>query len=252
MRVEKFVFEDASRPAYYASVLFEGWPRNYSFTTSPKPLPTEFGVSAQGEVDRPESFDAVLHSKQSHTLAIEFPVDGKLVVHVPEITPEGKPVLEVSIDGRRALSETLEPEDPQRPWNCWKAYPIPVAAGHHEIQVTNAGSGGLWTAYELQDYLRREGPDLEVLGMQTDDYLLVWARNPQYVWLFDREGRKPSRQEPGLLTLAGVSDGKYSVQWRETTTGERLGEAEVTAADGRLVLRTPPITRSAVVKLGKK
>ena len=250
-QVEAFVYEDASRPAYYASVLFEGWPRNYSYTTSPKPLPTHFNVSAQGEVDRPESFDAVLYSKRSHELSIDFPVDGKLVVHVPEITPEGKPILEVSVDGSRALSETPPAEDPQRPWDCWKAYPVAVPAGHHEIQVTNAGSGGLWTAYELQDYLRRQGPDLEIIGLQSDDCLLVWVRNPQYVWLFDREGRKPSRQEPGLVTFVGISDGEYSVQWRETTTGDRLGEAQAIAANGRLVLRTPPITRSAVVKLVK-
>jgi hypothetical protein len=102
---------------------------------------------------------------------------------------------------------------------------------------------------ELANYLRREGPDLEVLGLQTDDYLILWARNPQYVWLYDREGRKPTRQEPGALTLSGVTDGKYSVQWRETTTGESLGEAEATASGGRLVLRTPAITRSAAAKL---
>jgi len=250
-RVEQFVYEDGGRPAYYASVLFEGWPRNYSYTRSPKPLPTRFAVSAEGEIDHPESFDAVLYSKRSHLLSINFPVDGKLVVHVPEITPEGKPVLEVTIDGRRALYETLQPEDPQRPWNCWKAYAATVPAGQHEIQVSNAGSGGLWTAYELQDYLRRQGPDLEIAGLQTNDYLLVWVRNPQYVWLFDREGRQPRGQAPGRATFAGVTDGKYSVQWHETTTGERLGESEATAAGGRLVLRTPPITRSAVARLVK-
>ena len=140
IRVEKFVFEDASRPAYYASVFFEGWPRNYAFTTSPKPLPTKFRVSAE----------------------------------------------------------------------------------------------------------------LEVLGLQTDDYLLLWARNPQYIWIYDREGRKPNRQEPGRLTLAAVSDGRYSVLWRETTTGEVLSQEEVTAAGGRLVLRSPAITRSAVARLVKR
>lgn len=251
VRVEKFIFEDASRPAYYAGVLFEGWPRNYSFNMASKPLPTRFVVSANGEVDHPEAFDATLQAKKSHTLVIDFPVDGKLVVHVPEIEVKGEPVLEVSIDGRQVLRQPLQADDPKRPWVCWKAFPVPAKAGRHEIQVANAGTGVIYTAYELANYLRREGPDIEVLGLQTDDYLVLWARNPQFVWLYDREGRKPDRQESGLLTLAGISNGRYSVEWRETVTGERLAQGEVTATDGRLVLRTPAITRSAVVKLVK-
>ena len=158
-------------------------------------------------------------------------------------------MLEVLIDGQQVLRQTLEPQDRNRPWVCWKSYPVAVKAGRRMIHVANAGTGVLYTAYELANYVRREGPDLEVLGLQADDYLILWARNPQYVWLFDREGRKPDRQERGVLTLAAVADGKYAVQWRETTTGESLGQAEATAVRGRLVLHTPAITRSAVAKL---
>ena len=236
-------------PAYYASVLFEGWPRNYSFNMASKPLPTRFVVSSKGEMDHPEAFDATLRAKKSHTLAIDFPLDGKLIVHVPEIEIKGEPVLEVWINGRQALRQPLQADDPRRPWVCWKAYPVATKAGHHEIHVANTGTGVIYTAYELANYLRREGSDLEVLGLQADDYLILWVRNPQYVWLNDREGRKPTRQEPGVLTLSGVTDGKYSVQWRETTTDESLGEAEATGSGGRLVLRTPAITRSAAAKL---
>ena len=81
----------AGRPAHYGSALFEGWPRNYFFNMASKPLPTKFVVSAQGEVDHPEAFDATLRAKKAHILVIDFPVDGKLVVHVPELEINGAP-----------------------------------------------------------------------------------------------------------------------------------------------------------------
>jgi hypothetical protein len=77
------------------------------------------------------------------------------------------------------------------------------------------------------------------------------ARNPQFIWIYDREGRKPEEQDAGLLTLNGVSDGKYSVVWRETITGETLSRRIAAAKSGRLTLLTPPITRSAAAKLIK-
>ena len=35
-----------------------------------------------------------------------------------------------------------------------------------------------WTAYELQRFRRREGPDLDLSGMFCDDTVLLWLRNP--------------------------------------------------------------------------
>jgi hypothetical protein len=251
VNVEKLVYEDSSKPSYYASTFFEGWPRNYAYTLAPVPRPGSFQVSPSGQVDKPESFNAAFYGKDSHTLSIDFPVDGALVVHVPEISTgrNDKPVLRVAVDGREALSQPLLPHDADYPWQFWRFYPIDVTAGHHDIEISNAGTGGLWTGYELQNYVYREGPDLEVMGMQTDDYVLLWVRNPQFIWIYDREGRKPEEQDEGLLTLSGVSDGEYSVVWCETTTGEVLVRCMAATDAGSLTLLTPRITRSAVAKL---
>jgi len=251
--VEKLVYKDSSRPSYYASTFFEGWPRNYAYTIAPDPRPSTFRISSDGEVDKPESFGSALYGKDAHTLSIDFPVDGTLVVHVPEISTgrDDKPVLRVAVDGREMINQPLVPHDADYPWQFWRFYPVDVVAGRHDIEVSNVGTGGLWTGYELQNYLYREGPDLEVIGMQTDDYILLWARNPQFIWIYDREDRQLEEQDEGLLTLNDVSDGKYSVVWRETTTGEVLAR-RIAATDGdHLTLLTPRITRSAVAKLVK-
>ena len=255
--IEKLIYRDSSKPSYYASTFVEGWPRNYAYTLSPDPRPSTFHISPDGEVDDQDSFSAMLQGGDSHTLSVDFPVDGALVVHIPEISSSGdsKPVLRVAVDGREVLNQSLVPHNADLPWQYWRFYPIAITSGRHNIEISNVGTGerwkgSLWTGYELQNYVYREGPDLEVIGMQTDDYILLWARNPQFIWIYDREGRELEEQDEGILTLSGVSDGKYSVVWRETTTGEVLAR-RVVAADGCLTLLTPRITRSAVAKLAK-
>ena len=249
LQMERFGFRETGRPPYYADVFFEGWPRNYSFTLCPPAPAAGFAVTAAGEVPAEESLTAVLRGGERQTLTATFPVDGTFVVHIPEISESGGPVLRVEVDGTQALSQPL-PRGAGKPWEYWATFPVPVAAGERKISIANAGSGALWTAYELRNYRRREGPDLDVDGWLCDDYILLWLRQPQFIWLCQREGRQPSPQAAGLLTLAGVADGSYTVTWIETTTGEHLGDpAVVSAAAGQLALPTPPVSRSAVAKL---
>jgi len=172
-------------------------------------------------------------------------------VHIPELSGYGDPILEVSIDGRRALRQPL-PRDTEQPWSYWKSFTVPVSAGEHTVAVSNAGTGAFWTGYELCNYLPREGPDLDVAGIYTDDTILLWLRNPEFVWVYLREGRKPKERAAGRLTLEGVSNGAYTVVWRETTTGEVLATTRAEAKDGVLTLATPAITRSAVAKLVRR
>jgi hypothetical protein len=250
--VAAMVFQDRGRRPYYAGRFFEGWSRNFAFRIAPDPRPTTFHITREGQVDSPESFNAVLAARQSHTLAIPVPVDTTLVVHVPEIaTPggSGNPVLRVTVDGREALNQPLAPESKEHVWEFWKHFSVPLRAGQRTVEVANAGEGSLWTAYELRDYLRREGPDLDVMGIQTQDYILLWARNPQFIWIYDREGRKLSEQPEGLLTLSNAPQGTFSVTWWETTTGDVLRRQTTRTTGGRMTLSVPKITRSAAAKL---
>jgi len=250
--VASMVYKDRGLRPYYAGRFFEGWPRNYAFTTSPNPRPTTFQVTREGQVDHPESFSAVLNSKQSQTLSIQVPVNTELVVHIPEIAIQGaggNPALRVSVDGREALNQPLAPVSREHVWEFWKYFPVPLAAGQRTIEVTNAGGGTLLTAYELRNYLRREGPDLDVLGIETEDYVLLWVRNPQFIWIYDREGRQLEEQPEGLLTLSNAPPGAFSVTWWETTTGEVLARQVARSTAGRLTVPVPKITRSAAAKL---
>jgi hypothetical protein len=248
--VAELAFRHPGRAPYYADVFVEGWPRNYNYTTVPDPRPEVFHIDANGELVEEKSLRADLWGGQSHVLQAQFPVDGSLVVHLPEIWDRGEPVLEVSVDGQAVLEQEL-PRDTEQAWAYWKSYEVAVPAGEHTLTVRNGGSGAFWTGYELRKFRRREGPDLDVVGIQCEDHILLWLRNPQFIWIYAREGRHPEAREAGVLTLSDVNDGRYSVTWWETTTGEVLAEGHVEANNGKIEIPTPAITRSAAAKMVK-
>lgn len=248
VKVARFAFREKGRAPYHAGVFVEGWPRNYAFTLCPPRRPEIFEIGADGELRDEESLSAVLRGGERCTFSAAFPVDGEFVVHVPEISESGAPSLRVEIDGKAALDRPL-PRGEGKPWEYWQSFSVPVAAGPRRIGVANGGTGALWTAFELRRFRRREGPDLDVAGQCCADHILLWLRHPEFIWLCQREGRRPAPQPEGVLTLEGVADGSYAVTWVETTTGATLATGSADAIDGRMDLPTPKVDRSAAAKL---
>lgn len=278
--VDAFEFRDRSRPPYHASVFFEGFSGNYQFNTCPSPRPEVFRITPEGEVDRPECFNGVLAPNNAgsvatdgqarndaavatrdsqRTLLIDMPRDGELVLHVPRLNGQQRPILRVTIDDRTVLERPLQRERAEDTWDYFGQFRFPLAAGAHRVTLANlqpATADNFWrdrvtVAYELTNYRPRHGPDLDVAGLQSDACILVWLRNPGYTWLFARLGRKAEPQPEGVLRLRDVADGDYAVEWRDTWSGDILGRAVTHARGGAVELHTPVIAKSAIAKLIK-
>ena len=247
INVKSFTFADAEAEPHYAGVFFEGWPRNYAYTLC-GPAPSTYRVTPVGELQDQASLRGALRAGQQQQFDLTCPVAGEMVIHVPEISSSGRPVLEVVIDGKTVLSQPLVQAE-EDAWAYWRSHAVPITQGRHTLTVRNAGKGTLWTGFELTRFRRREGPDLDVYGMQCSDIILLWLRNPQFIWIYRREGRKVRPQPEGILTLSGVPDGTYRVSWVDTVADRDLGMTDVTASDGTLTLRTPRITHSAAGKI---
>jgi hypothetical protein len=231
-------------------VFFEGWPGNYAYTLAPKPAPTIHRVLGEGRLESAESLSAVLGPNQSHAFSVRLPVDTSFVVHIPRLGPSGETsILRITVDGREVLRQSLEPTSGEQASKYWRQFSVPLQAGDRRIEVSNAGAGRFWTGYEIRNYRLREGPALNVVGMQTDDYILLWARNPDFIWICDREGRELQEQPEGLLVLRNAPAGEFVVMWLETTDGRLLSVQTARSNNGYLTLLTPRIRRSAVAKL---
>jgi len=261
VQVQGFEFADASRQPYYADALVEGFPGNYAF--APEALDREtFKVLENGRLDRQDLLHARLGERRgwrapAKSFQVRYPVDGQFIVYVPELGGGSKPAprLTVSMDGDIALEQDLlplGPRDQYDPRAYYQKYPIGIPAGSHTIRVANTGGGSVTTAFELTNYVRRSGPNLEVRGLQTDDYILVWLKHPEFNWLYRRMGMQPDEQPAGRLTLREVPDGTWAAQWMDTVEARPVGHETVTSRNGILALTTPGTARSVVVRLQRR
>jgi hypothetical protein len=129
---------------------------------------------------------------------------------------------------------------------------IDVPAGAHTIRVANTGGGTITTGFELTNYVRRNGPNLEVRGLQTDDYILLWLKHPEFNRMYRRMGMTSDEQPAGRLTLHDVPDGMWSAQWIDTVEARSVGQASATSKNGILILQTPPTVKSVAVRLQRQ
>lgn len=255
--ITSFTFAKSKAP-YYADVIFEGWPGNYS---RPRDVnPEVFNVDKSGRVEQQDAFNAVLQgatgarpgATSKVSLKVDFPVDGEFVTYVTEIrNPEGTPKLTITMDGDEVIKKDLTPlERPDyRAMKYDQAFPIKAKKGTHTFTISNPGTGEYVTAFGLNNYLLKNGPDLEVRGLQADDYMIVWFKNPKFTILHELMGIKYQTQPEGVLQLKNVADGQWKALWVNTVTSETVKSELIKCTGGKLVLNTPSIDRSYAVRL---
>ena len=254
VQVQAFEFADASRQPYYADALIEGFPGNYAFP--PEALERQtFTVLENGRLERQDLLHARLGEQRSwqasaRSFQVCYPADGQFIVYVPELG--GRPQLTVSVDGKVVLEQELLPYGPPDRYDArayYKKYPVDISAGAHTIRVANTGGGSLTSAFELTNYVRRHGPNIEARGLQTDDYMLLWLKHPEFNWMYRRMGMQPDEQPAGRLTLRDVPDGTWDARWMDTVEARMVGQETVTSSGGTLLLKTPPTAKSVVARL---
>jgi hypothetical protein len=257
IQIESLTYTNNARQPSYANALIEGFPGNYAFP----PEALEYGpftVLENGRLDRQDLLHAVLGERRAWrrdavSFDVEYPVDGRFIVYIPELRgEEPTPQLTVSVDGAITLQKELLPyvaPEAYNPRAYYGSYSIDIVAGAHRVRVANTGGGSIVTAFQLINYVSHTGPNLEVRGMQTDDYVLIWLKHPEFNWMFNRMGMQPQQQAEGRLSLRNVSDGNWLVEWLDTVSGKWLHRQAVNSVNGKLVLETPPVHRSVAARL---
>src|SRR5690606_8432326 len=127
------------------------------------------------------------------------------------------PQLTVLLDGKEVLRKDILPLDigDYQSFLHNQPYSIPVSKGNHRIRVENSGSGSFVTSFELKNYAS-ENSDLEIRGLQTEDFILLWLKNQKFTLLHNLMGVDIRTQSEGLLHLKGVTDGCWIAEWWNT------------------------------------
>jgi hypothetical protein len=251
--VSSFKFKKAQH-SYFSDVIIEGWnpTGNYGM---PKEASGQkvFRITPEGKVVPNEYLHSPLvdttgkknsRSVPSVTFNVTYPVDGKFSVFASDVRNVSPVVkLKVSVDG----AETLNKDLVTAPF--LQSYHINIPKGTHTIMVENGGGGSFQTAFELGNYLPKEGPALEVRGLQSDDYIVLWIKNQKYTLLHELAGINFQQQPEGILELKNVTDGTWLAEWVNTISAATLKTELVECRSEKLVLNTPATDESVAVKL---
>jgi len=254
--VESLRFSDANRASYYADVFVEGWHMNYRFPPGWKQY-EEFQIDPNGHVNNHDFMSGFLGpplGKNKIDLKMDYPEAGEFVIFIPEIflrnDNPGLPQLTASLDGKVMVQQELTTEQ-ENARNLYQHYSFSVPKGPHTITVENTGGGFFPVGYELRNFMRREGPNLEVRGQQTDDIIMLWLKNPKLTWLYSRMGFEPQEQPAGELVLANIPEGIWIAEWLDTMENRWIKHSVEESREGLLTIETPPVRRSIAVKLFK-
>lgn len=253
--VSSFKFKKP-QPQYFGDAIIEGWnpTGNYGMPAEAS-VQKLFTIDKNGKVTPNEYLSAVLvdttgrknsRSIPSVSFKAEYPVDGEFVIYTSDMRPT-QPVIKmnVSVDGKQMLQKDI----PGLPF--MQSYSVSVPKGPHTITIANGGGGTFQTSFELKNFIQKNGPDLEVRGMQTDDYILLWLKNQKFTLLHEMNNIGVASQPEGILELDNIPDGTWMAKWVNTIDASTIRTELVKSKGGKVILQTPFVDKSIAVRLHK-
>jgi hypothetical protein len=259
IEISSFSFENP-HPEYYADVIVEGWPGN--FRLDRENTPEVYQIDEKGRVHNQESLNAILTGKKEKadratsevSFLVNFPTSGQFLVFVTEIRDEEPtPQLRVTVDGKKVLQKDLLPlaSENYYPVMYNQYYQVDILKGSHIITVSNSGGGRIVTSFELKNFLLKHGPDLNIQGIQTHDYILLWLKNQKFTVLHEMVDIAFETQPAGILKLDRIPDGAWLAEWVNTITAETFRKELVEVRNGNLLLHIPEVDESIAIRLQK-
>lgn len=89
------------------------------------------------------------------------------------------------------------------------------------------------------------------LGVAARDEALVWLLDRAHDWPDGAMDTDPAPVTGAQVTLTGVADGAWSIEWWDTLAGKRLAAQEATASNGALRLAPPAFQVDVAARLKK-
>jgi hypothetical protein len=229
---------------------------------------SEFTVRPDGSVTDADQVPSHLlavgrnEPRVTPTFHLDCPQEGTFSVHVEAVCPDAE--LTLFVDGRPALKQDLPSQnvpgklctysERYKLWSCRydQDFAVPLTAGRHDVRLENTKPGISWIRVSSYDLSRYAPPALRVVGLEGKRLSLLWLQNTQHTWFNAVRGVKPAVIRGASVTLDGVADGAYQVEWWDTYAGRPTGTAEVTAAGGRLELAVPAVERDVACRVRRE
>lgn len=267
------------RPAVITSVEYAGtpppprWetldinPQQGSWTSAPYNKAVSVTAQRSGNVDRAERLSRVLHGVRNHptlhnpvTFHVDYAQEGRFVVVVAGVSGHGGAKLKVYLDQQLKIDQDLaDTDDSKRTLTQYNGqYAVTVPPGKHEIRVVNDGNDWLFVGYRLTNYRLRTQPALQAYGLVAphastgQPAALVWIKNEHHTWFLSNQGEELVTVPATCVTVAGISDGSYDIEWWDTYTGRVTHRDAAQATGGNLTLEVRAVTKDVACRVKKR
>lgn len=179
------------------------------------------------------------------TFEMDLPEPGRFIVHVSTVMHGA---LEIRLDGKSVLRDDFPQIAGKK---AERDVAVDVPAGRHEVTLDNVGADLVRFGYIVLTNHRDSAryPDVDVFGLQSDDFAALWIHNRLCQWAFQAAGIAPEPVGPTRMTLDGLQDGAYQVEWWDTYKGEITKTEDAESRNGKLDLNIPAIATDVACKI---
>jgi hypothetical protein len=203
----------------------------------------QFGVVGHRELHNPVTFN------------MRLPWPTRLSALVNNVSGYGGAALTITMDGNVALKKYFPDTNPPGKHEVLTqyagSYDIEVPAGKHTVVVENTGSDWVYLDYCLHDAAVAKAPPLDVWAMAGKTVAIVWLRVEGRSWqrVCAMKDKIPLAGA-SILTLPGLTPGRWRIEQWDTWGGKVLHTDEVTvSSDGQARIILPPIEKDLALKL---
>jgi hypothetical protein len=114
------------------------------------------------------------------------------------------------------------------------------------LNGTGIGKAGMRPA-QIEDLEGR----VVSFGVTGHHEALIWLLDKECDWPQGAMETNPAPVTGAKVTLAGIDNGEWSVEWWDTLSGKRISEVEATASGGSLRLQPPSFTADIAARIKK-
>lgn len=224
---------------------------------------TPFGVAEGRQIGAFLYSPGKADLRTTPTFHVRFVRPGRFVVHVAEVSDRarlqfrlnGRPVADFSLSATPSDPHEYEKTELRPEYNSYLArfnrdYGIDIPMGSHTVTLDT--TEGDWLSLEsvtLTGYRSSRFPAVNFYGLHLGRQAIFWAQNAAHDWKNVAE-KKPIRAVTGAtVTLRGLPNGRYNVEWWDTTQGKATGRSAAVSARGMLTLRLPELATDVAARV---
>lgn len=198
---------------------------------------------------------------------VNYAKPGRFVVRVGDVSTAAK--FRFTLDGQKAGEFAFSAQPPSDP-NVKPEYEkveqnkeygnyvatfnkeigIDIPAGEHTIRLDlYEGDWARLDSLTLTGYRSSRYPEVNLYGVVCGKQAILWAQNARHTWRNAQEKRPVPTVSGAVTAVHGLPDGRYTVEWWDTTIGSVLKRDAATCRGGALPLRLPDLPTDVAARI---